>query len=135
MALGRNRNRNRKPRRQGDASGPVVPGPSPDSATNLIIADILIRAGSYVVRRTVERSLLKGRYGRETAQDILANRKARQSLAAMAAARLATRSAPGAAVVGSGLLLRTLYDLSNRRRARLRGDRKLLRQADDENQG
>lgn len=126
-----------RPKRQPAASkadkvaGPVVPGPSPDSATNLIIADILIRAGSHLVRRTVERNLLKGRYGKQTAQEILANRKTRQSLTAMAAARLATGSVPGAAVVGSGLLLKTLFDMSNRRRARLRGDRKLLRQAKD----
>ena len=114
------------------AAEPTVPGPSPDPSTNLILADILIRAGSYLVRRAVERSLLKGRYGKETARDIIANRKTSQSLAAFAAARVATRSVPGAAVVGTGIGLKMLLDLSNRRRARLKGERKLARQAKGE---
>lgn len=115
------------------AAEPAFPGPSPDPSTNLILADILIRAGSYLVRRGVERSLLKGRYGKETAKDIIANRKTSQTLAAFAAARLATRSVPGAAIVGTGIGLKMLLDLSNKRRARLKGERELAKQAKGEN--
>jgi len=124
----------RKSRRTDPAKAdePAFPGPSPDPATNLVLADILIRAGSYLVRRTVEKSLLKGRYGKQTAHDIIANRKTSQSLAAFAAARLATRSVPGAAVVGTGIGLKMLLDLSNRRRARLKGERQLAKQAEGE---
>ena len=110
-----------------------VPGPSPDPATNLIMADILIRAGSYIVRSAVEKNLLKGRYGKETAKDILNNRSAKQNLATFAAAKMATKSVPGAAVVGTGIALKALFDLSQKRRARLRGERKLAKQAQDEN--
>ena len=106
-----------------------VPGPSPDPATNLIMADILIRAGSYIVRSAVEKNLLKGRYGKETAKDILNNRSAKQNLATFAAAKMATKSVPGAAVVGTGIALKALFDLSQKRRARLRGERKLAKQA------
>lgn len=115
------------------AAEPAFPGPSPDPSTNLILADILIRAGIYIVRRGVERSLLKGRYGKETAKDIIANRKTSQNLAAFAAARLATRSVPGAAIVGTGIGLKMLLDLSNKRRARLKGERELAKQAKGEN--
>ena len=130
-ATGRSPTRMRDPAE--DGTDPAFPGPSPDAATNLVLADILIRAGGTIVRRAVERNLLKGRFGRDTAQDIIANRKARQTLAAAAAAQLATRSVPGAAVVGAGIGLKLLLDLSNRRRARLRGQRKLVDQAKDEN--
>ncbi|UIP07766.1 hypothetical protein LY632_05035 [Erythrobacter sp. SDW2] len=114
------------------AAEPAVPGPSPDPVTNLVMADILIRAGGYIVRRAVEKNLLKGRYGKDTAKEILANRKPGQTFAAFAAARLATRSVPGAAVVGTGIGLKMLLDLSNKRRARLKGERKLARQAKGE---
>ena len=110
-----------------------VPGPSPDPATNLIMADILIRAGSYIVRSAVEKNLLKGRYGKDTARQILNNRTAKQTFASFAAAKLATRSVPGAAVVGTGIALKALFDLSQKRRARLRGERKLAKQARGEN--
>ena len=130
-ATGRSQTRMRD--RAEDGADPAFPGPSPDAATNLVLADILIRAGGTIVRRAVERNLLKGRFGKDTAQDIIANRKARQTLAAAAAAQLATRSVPGAAVVGAGIGLKLLLDLSNRRRARLRGQRKLVDQAKDEN--
>ena len=108
-----------------------VPGPSPDPASNLIMADILIRAGSYIVRSAVEKSMLKGRYGPDTAKQILQNRSAAQTLASFAAAKVASRSVPGAVVVGSGILLKALFDQSQKRRARLRGRKKLAQQAQD----
>jgi hypothetical protein len=50
-------------------------------------------------------------------------------------ARVATRSVPGALLVGGGLLAKTLYDRSiSRRKARRRGDKTLAlqeAQADD----
>lgn len=111
---------------------PAFPGPSPDAATNLILADVLIRAGGTILRRAVERRLLKGRFGKDAAKDIIQNRKARQTLTAAAAAQLATRSVPGAAIVGTGLGLKLLLDLSNRRRARIKGERALIEQSRDE---
>ena len=109
-----------------------VAGPSPNPASNLIMADILIRAGSYVVRSAVEKGLLKGRYGKDTAREILRNRSAVQTFASFAAAKVASRSVPGAAIVGSGIAAKTLFDLSSKRRARLKGERALAKQARDE---
>lgn len=103
----------------------AVPGISPDPASNLIMADIAMRAGSYLLRNSVEKTMLRGRYGKQESRNILENRTVKQNLAAFAAAKIATRSVPGAMVVGGGILLKTLFQMSQQRRARLRGQRKL----------
>ena len=107
-----------------------VAGPSPNPATNLLLADIVMRMASYALRHGVERAFLTGRYGRGTAKEIVKGRTIPQSLAAVAIAKLGTRSLPGAAIVGTGMLAKTLYDRSQaRRRLRVEGDVKLLEQA------
>lgn len=109
-----------------------VPGPSPSPASNIIMADVIMRMGSYLLRRSVERGFLKGRYGKQTARDILDNRTMSQTLASVAIARLATSSLPGAAIVASGMAAKVLLDRSKRRRlARAEGDRDLLATAED----
>ena len=107
-----------------------VAGPSPNPATNLLLADIVMRMSSYVLRHGVERAFLSGRYGKSTAKEIVKGRTIPQSLAAVAIAKFGTRSLPGAAVVGAGLLAKTLFDRSQaRRRAQIEGDVKLIEQA------
>lgn len=109
-----------------------VPGPSPNPATNLIMADIAMRVGTYLLRGAVEKGFLRGRYGKESAKEIVDNRSMKQTAASVAVAKVATKSVPGAIAVGSGLALKLLFDASQKRRARLRGDRKLLEQARDD---
>ena len=110
-----------------------VPGPSEDPATNIMLADVTIRAGSYILRRSVEKGFLRGRYGRDTARDIIRNKSLGTSLMSFALARIATRSLPGAVLVGGGALAKTLYDRrKGKRKAERDGDRKLLEQAHDE---
>lgn len=107
-----------------------VPGPSPNPVTNIILADIVMRMGSYLLRDGVERAFLTGRYGRGTAKQIVRNRTVTQSLAAVAIAKLGTKSLPGAALVGAGLLAKTLFDRSQaRRRMQAEGDAALISQA------
>ncbi len=123
-----------RPSRTVDArpKGKDVAGPSANPATNLILADIAIRAGTYLARRGVEKQLLAGRYGKDTAHDIVRNRSLRQSLASFMLASVATRSLPGAILVGGGAIAKTLLDRrKSRRGAKLEGDRKLLDQAED----
>ncbi|WP_240782032.1 hypothetical protein [Qipengyuania sediminis] len=110
-----------------------IPGPSPNPATNFMLADVAIRAGSYLARRGVEKGLLAGRYGKDTAKDIVINKTLGQSLISFALARLATRSVPGALVVGGGALAKSLLDRrKNRLSAKAEGDAKLLDQARDD---
>lgn len=105
-------------------------GPSDNPATNLLIADVAIRAGGYLVRRGVEKGFLAGRYGKDTAHAIVRNKSLKDTLVSAILARVATRSVPGAVVVGGGALAKTLLDRRKKRRhARAEGDKELLEQA------
>lgn len=109
-----------------------IPGPTDNPATNFIMADIAIRAGSYLARRGVEKGLLANRYGKHTAGKIVQNKTLGQSLVSFALARIATKSVPGAIVVGGGALAKSLYDRrKSRRQEKAEGDAKLLNQAKD----
>jgi hypothetical protein len=110
-----------------------VPGPSPNPATNVMIAEILVRSAGRLARRTMEKGLLKARFEREQAVAIVEGRGLAHTLVSTAVARVATRSVPGALLVGGGLLAKTLFDRSiSRRKARRRGDRRLAEQASHE---
>lgn len=107
-----------------------VPGPSENPKTNFIIADVAIRAGGYLARRSVEKGFLAGRYGKQTAHDIVHNKSLKHTLLSTVLARIATRSVPGALLVGGGAVAKTLLDRRKHRlRARAEGDRALYEQA------
>jgi hypothetical protein len=110
-----------------------VPGPSPNPATNVLIAEILVRSVGRLTRRTMEKGLLKARFEREQAAAIVEGRGLAHTLVSATVARVATRSVPGALLVGGGLLAKTLYDRSiSRRKARRRGRKQLAEQASHE---
>ena len=112
--------------------GREVPGPSLNPATNLLVHDIALRAGGRLLRHTLEKGLVRGRYGGKSAKAMIENRSMVQALASYAVARLATRSIPGAVIVGGGLLAKTLYDRGRgRRRAKREGDKALREMAED----
>ena len=107
-----------------------VAGPSPNPATNLLIHDILLRSGGRLMRIGLEKGLLRNRYGGSAAKEMVESRSMLQTLASYAVARVATRSVPGALVVGGGLLAMTLIDRrQTRRAARRKGDKALREQA------
>jgi hypothetical protein len=109
-----------------------VPGPSTNPATNLIIHDILLRVSGRLVRHTVEKGILANRYGGKSAKSIIENRSIGQALFGALVARVATRSVPGALVVGGGLVAKTLFDRSQSKRAAKRtGDRTLKKMSED----
>lgn len=107
-----------------------MPGPTDNPATNLLMADVVIRAGSYVARRAIEKGILRGRYGKDVARDIVHNKTLGQSLFSYGLAKLATKNLPGAVIVGGGALVKTLYDRRKSRSSQRReGDRELIEQA------
>ncbi|HEU4819767.1 MAG TPA: hypothetical protein VFS87_01240 [Qipengyuania sp.] len=107
-----------------------MPGPSENPETNFIIADVAIRAGSYVARRSLEKGLLAGRYGKDTAHQIVHNKSLKDTLISTVLARIATRSLPGALLVGGGAMAKTLLDRrKSRHRAKAEGDQALFQQA------
>ncbi len=110
----------------------TVPGPSTNPATNLIIQDIAIRAGGRLIRHAFEKGLLRGRYGGGGAKAIVENRPLMHTVLSSMVARYATRSVPGAILVGGGLIAKTLFDRgTSKRAARRAGDRSLKKMAED----
>ena len=112
---------------------PNVPGLTENPATNLLIVDILVRMGSVVMRSAIEKNLLKGRYGKPTAKKIVQKRSVPHRIATAALSRVGTASLPGAALVGAGLVAKTVFE--RRRASRLAkalGDQKLLGIAEKE---
>lgn len=91
-----------KPAEPAPDAGQGIAGP----VTNLILADIALRGGSMLLRTAVGRGLMaagglpKARFGQRFVTTTLA--------------KVATRSVPGAIVVGGGLLAKTLYDRAHR---------------------
>jgi hypothetical protein len=107
-----------------------VPGPSPNPATNVLIAEILVRSAGRLARRAMEKGLLKARFEHEQAVAIVEGRGLAHTLVSTTVSRVATRSVPGALLVGGGLFAKTIYDRSiSRRKARRRGRKQLVEQA------
>ena len=106
-------------------------GPSPNSATNLAIADIALRGGTALARQAIERALLGRRYAPSKASKILKGRTMSESLLHSALAKVALRSVPGAIVVGGALVAKTLYDRTKAREARRKGEAALENMARD----
>lgn len=80
----------------------------------LLTADIVLRAGSYALRRAVDKGLVRGK-----AADAVPDHKPSASTRVLtaAASAIATRSVPGALLVGSGIIVHTLYKRGKARRA------------------
>jgi len=104
--------------------------PSPNPATNLILADIALRGGGALLRRAVETGLLGATaVGKRKAKQVVKGRSLGQSLVGTMIARVATRSVPGALIVGGGLLAKTLFDRKRARAAAVAGEEKFDKQA------
>ncbi len=110
--------RGKRRRNQVEPAPDTALQPATDPETNLLMADLVMRIGTTFLRRFVEKRILKGRYGKETAQQVMRNKSASSTLTAVAVSRVATSSVPGAALVGTGLIARTLYERGKARRAR-----------------
>lgn len=98
-----------------------VPAPSPNPMTNLILADVALRAGGALLRHGVERGLIGTKLGKKKAGRVIKGRTMMQTLVGTAIARIATRSVPGAIIVGGGMLAKTLYDRRRRAEAEVEG--------------
>ncbi|KMS55060.1 hypothetical protein V474_18535 [Novosphingobium barchaimii LL02] len=112
-------------------NGGELHGPSPNPATNLVIADIVLRTGTTLARRAVERGVLGSSYSQSKAKSILRGRTVSETLLHGALARVALSSIPGAIVVGGALVAKTLYDRSRARQARAEGAADLHEMAQD----
>lgn len=80
----------------------------------ILTTDIALRAGSYALRRAVDQGMVRGK-----AAAAVPDHKPTVSTRVLtaAASAIATRSVPGALLVGSGLVVHTLYQRGKARRA------------------
>ena len=106
-----------------------VPPPSPNPMTNLLIADIALRGGGRLLRHVVEQAMLGTKYNPHTAKSLIKGRGMGQALLGTAVARVATRSVPGAILIGGGLLAKALYDRRKGAEAEIKGKEALARRA------
>lgn len=99
-------------------------GPSP--LTTLILADIALSAGSALLQRgSIGRALAKSlpaSLGAKAADGSLKTPSLAGSLVGTALARVATRSVPGAILVGGGLVAKALYNKRKAQKAKSRKD-------------
>lgn len=112
---------------------PAVPGPSTNSATNLAIAEVLMRGVGRLARRSMREEMLRKEHDKETAHKLATSRSLLSGLAIYGASRLATRSVPGALVVAGGLALKTLYDRGGARQKRKRDEQRRQMEPNQEN--
>lgn len=99
-----------------------LPLPSPIAGTNLMIANIVLRAASGLLRNRLEKGLLVASYDKAKADRLVDGRTVVMSVALWGASRIATRSPVGLALVTGGLAAKVLYDrgkqIETKRRAR-----------------
>ena len=131
MAKGMSRNGPKAPRNALETAVDKAPSPSPNPMTNLIIADLALRGGGQLLRHAVERTLLGTKYSKAEAKNLVKGRTMIQTLIGTALARVAVRSAPGALVIGGGLLAKSLYDRrKGKAAAKAEGRAAIAKQAD-----
>ena len=77
----------------------------------------------------MERSVLKTKYPHDTAKSLINGRGMAQTLIGTAVARVATRSVPGAILVGGGLIATALYDRKRGPEGEEKGKKAVARRA------
>lgn len=104
-------------------------GLSPNPMTNLLITDLLLRGGGRLLKNVVERTVLGASFPSAKAKKIVKGRSMAQSLVGTALARIATKSVPGAIVVGGGMLAKALYERRRKGASAQKGEEQAADQA------
>lgn len=95
----------------------AFPAPSTNPVTNVLIADVVLRSVDRLARGAVEKTILKQEGGTQAEGGVLEQRSMLSTAALYGAARIASRSVPGALLVSGGLLAKALYDRGRARNA------------------
>lgn len=91
-----------------------LPMPSPVAGTNIMIANIILRAAGGLLRDRMEKGLLINSHDKASAERLINGRSVTASMALWGASHLARRSPFGLAVVASGLAAKVFYDRGKR---------------------
>lgn len=95
-----------------------IPLPSPHAGTNLVIADIVLRAAGGMLRNRLEKGMLIKSYDKAKAERLVDGRSLATNVALWGASHLARRSPLGLAVVAGGLAAKAFYDRGKRLEAK-----------------
>jgi len=110
------------------AAKPGLPLPSPEASTNLVIADIVLRAAGGMLRDRLEKGLITRHHDDDPKAHRMVDKRGLASSALLyGASRLARRSPLGLAMVAGGLAAKVFYD----RGKRIESKRKAKPAADD----
>lgn len=115
MARRKSPDKRAEPGKPGDARRP-----SPNPATNLVIADVVLRGAGLLLRRRLEKGLLTRQLAADQARRMVDNRGVVSTVALWGASRLATKSPLGLVVVAGGLAAKVFYDRGKRLEAKRR---------------
>lgn len=99
-----------------------VPRISPQ--TSLLASEVVLRGATTFARKAAEKAFLGSKYSKQIAQEAVENRSLVNTIAAYGITKIATKSVPGAILVGGGLVAKALFDKSEARRARKRAEQK-----------
>ncbi|MCP5397043.1 MAG: hypothetical protein H6918_10005 [Sphingomonadaceae bacterium] len=108
-----------KPKKAGSESDNPEGGSTADyarAAGNLVVVDLALRAGSMILRNAVEKRVLGKDISKPAAEAVMKQSSLAGRMARVAAARLATKSVPGALIVGGGIAAKVWYDFAKKRR-------------------
>ena len=99
--------------------------PSPNPATNLLIVDVLVRAGARLARKQIEHRVVEATYKKDPvdeqkAKALIGGRGMLTSLGLYGVSKIATKGPLGLGAVTGGLILKTLYDRGYSRQQRRR---------------
>lgn len=106
----------------GGEAGAQAPEPdlSPSPKTNMLIRDVLLASASLLARKLLDREFAAKQEQRVSAKGAARSaggkRTMLHTLVTRRATKIATRSLPGAAAIGSALLVKTLYDRGRAKR-------------------
>lgn len=106
---------------------PGLPLPSPQVSTNIVIADIVLRAAGGLLRDRLEKGLIvRHPDSTDKAEQLVAKRGIARSALLWGASSIARRSPLGLAVVAGGLAAKVLYDRGKALETRRKAKRKAL---------
>lgn len=114
MAFRRRRKHHQEP--AGDT--PQPPPRKKGVLVRLLTADLVLRAGGYALRQAVSKGVLRGRAGEKAAKATHTQDNISTRVVTAAATAVATRSVPGAVLVGTGMAIHALYTRGKARRAK-----------------
>jgi len=83
---------------------------------NLVVSEIILRSYGRFTRHNLEQAVARRHFDPAKAKAIVENRGIMHKVAAYGITKLATRSVPGALLVGGGLLAKALFDRGAARR-------------------